>query len=71
MATKLIYKMRLGEKWDVGSGTRQMEKNVKSFLVVVYQRLTQIIVWKPLKDFANSLHFADSYANFSFQQSEY
>jgi hypothetical protein len=71
MAAKLIYKMRLGEKWDVGSGTPQMEKILKKvFVVVIYQRLTQIIVWKPLKDFANSLHFADSYANFSFQHTK-
>jgi hypothetical protein len=55
----------------VGSGTRQLEKiQKKVFVVVIYQRLAQIIVWKPLKDFANSLHFADSYANFSFQHTK-
>ena len=29
MATKFTYKMRLGGKWDVGSGTRPTQTNKK------------------------------------------
>jgi hypothetical protein len=68
---KINIQNEVGRKMGCGVGDPPNGKNFKkSFLVDVYQRLTQIIVWKPLKDFANSLHFADSYVNFSFQHTK-
>ena len=60
MATKFTYKMRLGGKWDVGSGTRPTQKKKKkkfksSFFAGLVQRR-----WTP---WSKPKHGFDNYHN--------